>query len=276
MCGLKFHPCGSCSDCHPESPEERRQYCKNAGYIGLTTHGCFAEYAVVDSRFSAKLPQSVSFETAAPLACAGCTIWRAVKRAEVKQGEWLGIVGAGGGLGHLGIQFAKLRGYKVVAVDAREEALALCTEFAADLVVDARSGDEEVIKKIHSVTSGEGVQATINASDHPSSVSLACAMTKMHGQLIQVALTDSVNIPYAELIFRDIRICGTLIGSGEEAKSMLSDVARFGVDVKTNPVYGLNEVPRMLDLAESRRMLGKAVVIVDPTQMKSERSTPGA
>jgi hypothetical protein len=61
------------------------------------------EYLVVDSRNSCRVPDNLSMKSAAPLACAGCTIWRAIIVSEVKEGGWLAITGAGGGLGHLGI-----------------------------------------------------------------------------------------------------------------------------------------------------------------------------
>jgi len=186
MCGLLLHPCGRCHDC--QGPENYSQYCaKSEGYIGVTTNGAFAEYVVADARVCARLPDKVSFETAAPLACAGCTVWRGVLQAGLKSGEWLGIVGSGGGLGHLGIQFAKALGLNVVGVDARDEGLALSKEVGADVVVDARKGDEAVVEEVHKVTNGEGVDATINLSDARTAAATACAVTKMHGRMVQIA-----------------------------------------------------------------------------------------
>ena len=102
MCGLPFHPCGSCGDCL--GPEGQTQYCTNVdpGHVGVHVDGCFAEYVKVDSRSTTKLPDEVTFLSAAPLACAGRTIWRGVLQAGLKKGECLAIVGSGGGLGHLG------------------------------------------------------------------------------------------------------------------------------------------------------------------------------
>ena len=86
MAGLPMNTCGACSDCL--GPENYRQYCPNGGgYIGVTTQGAFAEYVRVDARWAAKLPDRVSFETAAPLACAGCTIFRAVTLPDLKAGR---------------------------------------------------------------------------------------------------------------------------------------------------------------------------------------------
>lgn len=98
MCGIPLHPCGHCHDCL--GPESHRQYCGNIdGHIGVTTDGCFAEYVRADSASSTPLPDAVTFMSAAPLACAGRTVWRAVLQTGLKSGEWVCIVGSGGGLG---------------------------------------------------------------------------------------------------------------------------------------------------------------------------------
>ena len=62
---------------------------------------------VVDARESSKLPEAVGFEIAAPLACAGITVWGGILRAWSKAGETVAMIGAGGCLGHLGCQFAR-------------------------------------------------------------------------------------------------------------------------------------------------------------------------
>jgi propanol-preferring alcohol dehydrogenase len=186
MCGLPVHFCGHCADCL--GPENYKQYCPNiAGHIGVTLDGAFAEYVLVDSRCSAVLPDSVSFETAAPLACAGCTIWRGVLQSELQAGEWIALVGSGGGLGHLGIQFAKALGLNVIGIDARDEGLKLSREAGAHVVIDARKGDKFVVEEVGKVTNKMGADATVNVSDAKSAAATACAVTKMHGLMIQIA-----------------------------------------------------------------------------------------
>ena len=98
MCGIPLHPCGSCGDCTASSGDS--QYCMQLeGHIGVQTHGCFADYVKADSRSSTALPDAVTFLSAAPLACAGRTVWRSVLQTGLGRGEWVCIVGSGGGLG---------------------------------------------------------------------------------------------------------------------------------------------------------------------------------
>lgn len=147
------------------------------------------EYLVVDGREAAKIPDGMSFVTAAPLACAGVTSWRGVKQCELKPGEWIGIVGSGGGLGHLAVQFAKkCFGLKVVGIDAKDEGLALTKEVGADVVIDAREGKEKVAEKVREITDGKGVRSTLNLSGAKSAIKTSGAITRTHGLIVQVAV----------------------------------------------------------------------------------------
>ena len=106
MCGIPLHPCGKCGDC--TNPNGDSQYCGNLeGHIGVTTQGCFADYVVADSRSSTPLPDEVTHLSSAPLACAGRTVWRSVLQTGLKKGEWVCIVGSGGGLGYVVLFFGK-------------------------------------------------------------------------------------------------------------------------------------------------------------------------
>jgi D-arabinose 1-dehydrogenase-like Zn-dependent alcohol dehydrogenase len=69
----------------------------------------------------------------------------------------------------------------------------------------------------------------------------------------------SVSVPFQELVFRDIHVKGTLIAGQEYSQQMLNDAAKHGVKVETNIFNGLNEVPKMIELAHSGKMAGKAV-----------------
>ncbi|KAF1981841.1 GroES-like protein [Aulographum hederae CBS 113979] len=271
MSGIPFRPCGSCKDCQDPKYRNYRQYCAKEDHIGVTTDGAFAEYHVADARTSSHLPDSVSFETAAPLSCAGRTVWRSVLQTELKSAEWLAIVGSGGGLGHLGIHFAKALGLKVIAIDARDEGLEMSKK--GDVVIDARKGIDHVREEVFRITGGEGSDAAINLSEADTAAATACAATKMHGLVVQIAQPKEVSVPFEELIFRDIRIRGSLLCTEEESKRMLDVVAEHNISVKTNPVHGLHELPKLVELAHSGKMQGKGIVIIDEEQTKKQEDS---
>lgn len=266
MAGLLYHACGTCAEC--QGPSACPQYCqKTGGFLGVTNHGFFAQYAKIDAEQTAKLPDKVSFETAAPLACAGITIYRGIVSSAVKKGEWIAIVGSGGGLGHLGVQFARAMGLNVIGIDARDEGLELTRHCGADVIIDARTSREDIIKAVHACTNNEGATATLNVSDASSAAATACAITKMHGTMIQIAQPDDVVIPYHELIFRDIRVRGSVISTVGEARDMLKLVAEHGITVQTNPFQGLSEIEKLVELAHGGKMKGKGVIIMDQKQV---------
>lgn len=285
LAGIPFHQCWQCEDCNSEHP----QYCSDrAGGIGLQVDGAFAEYILIDSRSASLVPAALHFTDAAPLACAGITVWRALLQTELKAGDWLGIVGSGGGLGHLAVQFAKAKGLRVVGLDARDEGISLSRESGAEVVVDVRSGLDSAVKHVWKATQNKGVSATINLSDATSAAALACAVTRKHGRMVQVAqvcvyipkhpiylsLTNStflqpveVKIPYRELIFRDICVVGSLTASPKQTQEMLEFAVQYGIKVKTNVYHGLREIPKMVKDAHSGLMKGKSVVVIDSTQV---------
>lgn len=196
MVGVPKGRCTACLSC--KGKEDERQYCPRLeGHVGVTTDGTFAEYVVCDARDSVVVPDGVSLTQAAPLACAGCTIWRGIVQTGHKgDGAWIAITGAGGGLGHLGVQFAKRAfGLRVIAVDARDEGLALAKEAGADVVLDARVGKEELVKRVHDIVRKSpdefeedlGVEVAINVSEAESAAAISCAVTRMHGKVVQIA-----------------------------------------------------------------------------------------
>jgi len=171
----------------------------------------------------------------------------------------------------LGVQFGKALGLKVIGVDARDEGLELTKSYGADVVVDARKGKEEAVKAVQEVTGGEGADATVCISDATSAAGLACAVTRMHGTMVQVAQPEEVVIPFPELIFRDIRVKGSLICSEEESRGMLRCIAEHGVTAKTVPFYGLEKIGELTELVHGGKIQGKAVIIVDEAQIEEEK-----
>ena len=91
--------------------------------------------------------QFISFSPPTAILCAGVTSYKALKETEATPGDFVTIIGAGGGLGHLAIQYAKAMGLRVIAVDVGEGKLKYCESLGAELSVDAT--DPDVISKVN-------------------------------------------------------------------------------------------------------------------------------
>ncbi|KAJ9636191.1 hypothetical protein H2204_005463 [Knufia peltigerae] len=267
MTGIKLHACGKCVNCTAPPDRNWSQYClESDGATGIKSDGAFAEYHVADSRESCVVPDAVSFVTAAPLACAGLTVYRALAVSGVEAGGWLAIVGAGGGLGHFGVRFAKAKGINVVAVDARDAGLEIARAAGADHVLDARQPKTSVVAQVRNLTpDGLGVEATVNVSDHPSTAALSVAITRTHGTVVQAAQPEEITVPFQDVVLRDVTIKGTMYGDCDTAREMLDVVARHDIRAETQVFNGLGEVPKMVELLEKGNVKGKAVCVVDGT-----------
>eukprot|EP01035_Chromulina_nebulosa_P022769 gene22769-29480_t len=110
--------------------------CKNQSFTGFNVDGCLREYAVADGKYAIKLPPDLAFEQAAPLMCAGVTSYKGIKETETKAGNFLCIVGAAGGLGHLAVQYGKAMGLRVIAVDLGQDRIDYCKSLGAEFGID--------------------------------------------------------------------------------------------------------------------------------------------
>ena len=204
-------------------------------------------------------------------------------------------MGAGGGLGHLGVQFARARGLRVIGVDARDEGLELARRHGADVVADARAPQEAVAAGVRRAVLAahdefrqpdedkdggqyDGADATLVLSDAPGAAALGCALTCMHGTLVQIAQPEHVAVPFQQLIFRDVRLRGSVLCSPRESEDMVRLIAEMrrrggggGVgttfEVSTVPFRGLDSVAELVRFVESGRLMGKAAVVVDEAQV---------
>jgi propanol-preferring alcohol dehydrogenase len=150
---------GCCFECEP-CRKTHNAWCRKGTMMqGFGADGYFAEYAVVEARGSMILPSGIDLSTAAPLFCAGVTAFHGVEDCELQPGQWMAIIGTGG-LGHLGVQYAKAMGYKVIGIDLSEDSLEAARSCGADYTFNPIT-DKDYVKKILEMTEG-GVDAAVN------------------------------------------------------------------------------------------------------------------
>lgn len=143
---------------------------------GWTTDGFFAEYAVVDMPNCILLPHAIDVKTAAPIFCAGITAFHAVDNSELKEGDWLAVVGAGG-LGQIATQIGKAMGFKVVALDINDATLDVCKQQGADAVFNSRT-NKDYVEELKKLTAGGAKAACVfSNADAVSLLSLASPPT---------------------------------------------------------------------------------------------------
>jgi alcohol dehydrogenase, propanol-preferring len=185
---------GTCKDCR--SNDEGYVYCqREQKTLGITVDGCFSEFLLADSLSTFKLSDNLPMNDAAPLMCGGVTMYKALKRCNLIQGDTVGIMGCGGGLGHIGIQFAKSMGYNVVGIDAQDDALRIAESMnCLDLLIDARkTNKEEAVKEIArklptNISEEQGCAAIIVLTEAQVAFDYACKITQKHGIIMTVSV----------------------------------------------------------------------------------------
>lgn len=236
--------CGKCEWCL----SGRETICPKAQYGGFNVNGSFAEYCVAAADFVIPLPKTLSNMAAAPILCAGLTMWNALKRASVKAGDWVAIVGCGG-LGHMGIQYARCMGLHVVAIDVADDKLSLAHKLGASLLVDARECEvgEKVQKEIG------GAHATVVTAPSLHAVNDGLAAVRRGGTCVVVGLPrGQVQVPLFDIVAREVRVLGSLVGTRLDAQEALAFAADGRVQPLTQerPFSAVNEA--LEDLAAGR------------------------
>lgn len=256
-----MHPCGECPDCKSGT----YIYCDQMkGAMGIDTDGAFGEYFVCDPQSSVHLPDSLSFEHAAPLFCAGATIYNAIKRTNLKKGDILGIVGLGA-LGHLGIQFAKCMGLTVVGIDSRKEPISLSRslKYTADLLIDSSHGVQPALGEINKLPKSSpfsGLDAVIIATGANEAFEFGADLLRKHGTLIVVGQPpEKIAFSFFQFIFRDITFKGSLLSDAATCQEMVNMVAEKGIEVKTKS-FKLEQINDMVEEYHKPEMKGKFVV----------------
>jgi propanol-preferring alcohol dehydrogenase len=121
--------CLSCTFCQ----QSDEPLCLTPKLSGYTVDGSFQQYAIASARHVAHIPDGVPLDEAAPVLCAGITVYKGLKESGVRPGQTVAIVGAGGGLGSLAQQYAKAMGLHVIAIDTGDEKKKLCEQMGASV-----------------------------------------------------------------------------------------------------------------------------------------------
>ncbi|EDV21159.1 uncharacterized protein TRIADDRAFT_60454 [Trichoplax adhaerens] len=131
---------GSCQNCDVCNDGKQHICPEKTNFINAPIGG-FADYVVWDSRFLYDIPETMSSADAAPLLCAGITVYAPLANHNVQPGSRVGILGVGG-LGHLGIKFAKAWGCRVVALSTSSNKEKEARAFGADEFVVTKDADQ--------------------------------------------------------------------------------------------------------------------------------------
>ncbi|WP_133135812.1 alcohol dehydrogenase [Legionella rowbothamii] len=220
---------GECGECEP---------CRRGDFIncinliipGFTRDGGYAELVIVEARSLASIPEELSAEEAAPLLCAGVTTYNALRNAKLRSGAVVAIQGIGG-LGHLGVQFARRMGFYTVAIARGKEKEKLALELGADKYIDSNS--EDPAEGLLKLGGADGILATAASG---KSMGGLIAGLKARGKLIVVGVSNEpIEISIPQLISGTKDIHGAASGTAMD----IEDTLKFSCH---QHIHSMNEV----------------------------------
>jgi propanol-preferring alcohol dehydrogenase len=236
--------CGYCEYCRDGDLVN----CVNQGYTGVQHDGGYAEMMIAKASGLIAVPEDLSAAAAAPLLCAGLTTFSALRNSPARAGDLVAVFGVGG-LGHLGVQYARRMGFEVVAINRGDDRSELSKKLGAHHYIDSSTTD--VAKALQERGGAQVVLATASGG---KAAAAAVGGLRRGGVVIALGASDEpIELSAFELLFKQLGVDGALTGTPKAADatlrfSAMSDVAAM---VETMP---LERAPE----AYARMMSGQA------------------
>ncbi|GLB21863.1 hypothetical protein AtubIFM61612_002413 [Aspergillus tubingensis] len=219
------------------------------------------EYVVSPANFVSLIPEDLNPEAVAPLLCAGLTMYGALSKVEklYEKGDWVVIMGAGGGLGHLGLQIGKEMGYRMIAVDSPSKK-DLCLASGASAFFDFK--DDNLIHNIQSLTDGVGAHAALIVVGSEKAYEQGVALLRPLGTLVCVGFPrPDFHVPVAPHYCVDygLQILGSAVGTETEMQALL-EMARAGKVSTHYEVFDLEQINDVVAKMRRYAVSGRAVL----------------
>src|ERR1700680_1887071 len=222
--------------------------CQNAVIPGVTVDGGYAEVMIAEARGIASIPDELTSVEAAPLLCARITTYNALRNAGLRGGDLVAVQGIGG-LGHLGIQFARHMGSRTVAIGKGSEKEKLAKDLGAHVYIDTAVDDAAAA--LQRMGGARAILATAPSGD---GVGPLVSGLSARGKFILVGVpNDPIQLNAFPLVFGGRSIYGSLTGTPIESEDALA----FSVLENIRPMIETAPLEQAAD-AYARMMQGKA------------------
>src|SRR6266568_2175232 len=169
--------------------------CERQAITGITFDGGYAEYMIAPAEGVAAIPDDVAAKDAGPLMCAGITVFNALRNSGARAGDLVAIQGIGG-LGHLGIQYARQMGFRTVAIGRGQDKDALARKLGASIYIDTATGNPvEALQKLG------GARVIVATAPDSKSISALVDGLAPGGKLVIVGVSpEPFNISLLQLV----------------------------------------------------------------------------
>jgi alcohol dehydrogenase, propanol-preferring len=227
--------CGECEFCR----EGNENLCVKQQITGVTVDGGFAEFVKAPAGHAVKIPETLSSSDAAPLFCAGVTVYRALQHAKIQPGQRLAVFGVGG-LGQIAVQIGAGLGAVVTAIDVSDEKLAYAESLGASVTFNSTTAN--AAKEFRRAG---GAHAAIVTSAAKAAYDAAFPCVRPTGILLVVGLpAESICFPPIQMAASEVRIQASSVGTRQDLRAVLAVAAagKIRSQVTTRPLARVNEV----------------------------------
>lgn len=251
-----YDGCGQCEWCERGEenlcPQVRTQY-------GFFHDGGYAESVVVPSRNAVQLPDSLSYEEAAPIACGVTTAVHAMEIGKVKAGETVVVYGVGA-VGYGLIQVAKVRGARVIAVGRKASKLEKARELGADVAISGGDG-VDVASAVREATGGRGADVVFELVATKETMPHSTNMLAKRGRLVFIGYSeDPYQVHPIQLVIQEASAVGSVGNTLDELNEALQLVASGQVKTEVDRVLPLEEFQAGIEALEQGEVIGRIVL----------------
>ncbi|KAJ4318220.1 hypothetical protein N0V84_006976 [Fusarium piperis] len=232
------------------------QSCSNAVYNGASRDGGYAEYVLLRSEAVVSVPEDMDPAEAAPLLCAGLTVFNAIRKAHIEQGNLVAVQGIGG-LGHMAIQYARKMGYKVAVVSSSATKEDLALQLGAHIYIDTSS--EDAVKKLQDLGGASLILAT---SSNAKSVAALTAAMQAGGKMVLVAASGPVEFNTVDLVMRTSAVQGWLTGNAQDAEDTIDFAKNFDIKCMIER-FPFEEAPKAMERMTSGAVRFRGVLVFE-------------
>lgn len=249
--------CLACSYCR----QAFEPLCAQAELSGYTVDGSFQQYAVAKAAHVARIPKDLPLDAVAPVLCAGITVYKGLKESDARPGQTVAVVGAGGGLGNMALQYAKAMGLHTIAIDAGSDKAEACNKLGASAFVDFASSADLVGEVKAATSDGLGPDAVLLLAVSEGPFQQAADYVRPGGSIVCIGLPTNafLKAPVFDTVVKMIKIKGSYVGNRQDTAEAIDFFAR-GLIKAPYKVVGLSELQSVFDMMKDAKIVGRYVV----------------
>jgi propanol-preferring alcohol dehydrogenase len=200
------------------------------------------------------------FFTFLAILCAGVTSYKGIKECDLHPGQFIAIIGAGGGLGHLAIQYAKAMGLRPIAMDVGHTKEKYCKSMGAEFFVDATS--PTAVQEVDHITNG-GAHGVLCLATNPTAFKVGTDICRRKGCLVCVGLPPgNFPTPIFDIVLKRVTIRGSIVGTRQDLHEAL-DFAERGLVKATVQTKRLSEINDVFAKLKKNAIEGRVVIKMD-------------